>query len=142
MPGACLLVTEEDLVTVTAGTVELEFVGEPEEINDESFFGGASSVCRRALRSTWSESGGTATVDGVVTVQLQASGAVAYFPASGEETVPGIGDEAFRRGDELYVRVGTMLALFRVAIVNPDPDGDATRLEWAKALATQALTRL
>lgn len=142
MPHACSLVTQSDLVAVTNRTVTLEFVGSPAEESGTDPLGGGTSTCRQGLRSSWSDESGTATVDGVVTLRIQATGAARYFPNTNGEPVSGIGDEALSRDRALYVRLGGGVLILDVAISNPADDQGETQVAWAKALAQMALDRM
>lgn len=142
VPGACTLVTQQDLVNTTKGTVTLQFTGDPAEESDTNAAVGASSTCRQGLKSAWDDGGGTSTVDGLVTVQIQADGAKVYFPPSSGDPVSGLGDEALSRGGTLYVRVGRAVLILDVGVANPGGDQAATQIAWAKQLAAIALGRL
>lgn len=142
VPGACTLITQADLVAATKDTVSLEFAGDPSEESRDDLVGGATSVCRQALKSTWSDPGGSATVDGVVIVTIQAGGASVYFPIRTGEPVSGVGDEAMSRDRTLYVRVGGGLLILQIGIANPADDQATQQLAWAKTLAATALGRV
>jgi hypothetical protein len=142
VPGACTLVTQSDLVAVTKDTVTLEFVGTPAEQSGTDLLGGGTSTCRLGVRSSWSDESGTATVDGAVTVRIQATGAARYFPNSDGEPVTGVGDEAFSRDRQLYVRLNSGVLILDVAISNPADDQRAMQIGWAKALALIAVGRV
>src|SRR5262245_10606066 len=139
VPSACSLITKADLVAATKDTVSLEFAGEPSEESRDDLSGGATSVCRQVVKSSWSDPGGTATVDGVVTVTIQAGGASVYFPVRSGEPISGIGDEAMSRDRTLYVRVGSGLLILQIGIANPADDQGAQQVAWAKTLAATAL---
>lgn len=142
VPGACSLITQADLSAATKDTVSLEFTGDPTEESRDDLVGGATSVCRQALKSSWSDPGGSATVDGVVTVTIQAGGASVYFPIRTGEPVSGVGDEAMARDRTLYVRVGSGLLILQIGIANPADDQGTQQLTWAKTLAATALGRV
>jgi hypothetical protein len=140
--GACALVTQADLVAVTKGVVMLHFVGAPRQEYASDATTGSSSACTHALTSSWVDPGGITTVDGLVTVVLEADGAKIYFPITTGTPVAGLPDEAMNRGRVLFVRQGTAVLIIEVGIGNPTDDQAATQLAWAKLLAGTAVRRI
>jgi hypothetical protein len=140
--SACGLVGEADLTTVTHGVVTLTFPSPPSEQSSTSVLTGASSTCRRPVRSTWTDNAGTTVLGGTVVVMVQSSGADLYFPVRAGDPVTGLGDEAMCRGVRLYIRLATGLLILEVGIGSPTPDPAATELAWAEQLAPIALHRL
>jgi len=127
---------------VTGGVVTLTFPSPPSEQSGTNVLTGASSTCRRPVRSSWTDSGGNAALGGTVVVVLQSGGADLYFPVRVGDPVTGLGDEAMSRGVRLYIRLGTGLLILEVGIGSPTPDPAATELAWAKHLAPIALHKL
>jgi hypothetical protein len=142
VPSACGLVGEADLTAVTGGVVTLTFPSPPSEQSGTNVLTGASSTCRRPVRSSWTDSGGNTALGGTVVVVLQSGGADLYFPVRVGDPVTGLGDEAMSRGVRLYIRLGTGLLILEVGIGSPTPDPAATELAWAKQLAPIALHKL
>ncbi|HKD98870.1 MAG TPA: hypothetical protein VKB69_14935 [Micromonosporaceae bacterium] len=142
VPGACTLVTQQDLASVTKDTLTLQFTGDPVESSDTDPTSGASSTCRLGLKSSWDDGGGTLTVDGLVTVEIQADGAKFYFPVTSGQPVTGLGDEAMSRDGKLYVRVSRAVLVLDIGIANPSDDRTATQIAWAEQLAKLALGRI
>ena len=149
VPSACDLVTENDLRSVTFPDVTLLFTGDPTEEPphlEPATGRGVTSFCRYTPRSRFAGTNGDLnTIDSVVEVRVQSSGADLYFPVRGGDTpVTGIGDEAMLRLTTLYVHTGRYVLTIQVGISSP---GDLAKIQsrdigWAKQLATTALTRV
>jgi len=151
---ACTLVTQHDLLTVTAPEVQLEFKGAPtdEPPHVEAATGrGVTSFCRQLLLSHFTDHHGEATyittVGGEVDVRVQSDGASLYFPVrSGDTPVTGLGAEAMVRYTALYVHLADgRVLIIQVGISSPGDDVrqiHAQDIEWAKELAAIAIGRL
>lgn len=150
IPGACTLITRQDLIDVTSTLVVLDFNGDMTEDppHDDSVADrGYTSVCRQALTSTFHDAGGSLNhIGGSVIVRIQTGGRERYFPPqAGDTVVTGLGDAAMTRNATLYVESGPALLIIDIGIVNPGPDVAAIvaqRLAWAKQLAPRMLDRL
>ncbi len=150
IPGACTLITQQDLVDVTSTAVTLTFDGDmaEEPPHDDSVADrGYTSVCRQSLTSTFYDASGALNhIGGSVIVRIQTGGQEKYFPPqAGDTVVTGLGDAAMIRYTTLYVVSGPVLLIIDIGISNPAGDVDAIvaqRLAWAKQLAPRMLDRL
>ncbi len=149
IPGACSLITRQDLLDVTDKVVVLTFDGDmaEEPPRDEAVADlGYTSVCRQKLVSTFSDPTGVDHIGGSVIVRIQTGGQHKYFPPQpGDTVVPGLGDAAMTRNATLYVVSGSVLLIIDIGIVNPGADVAAVvaqELAWAEQLAPRMIDRL
>lgn len=149
VPGACSLVSKEDLEDLVQSTpIRLVFGANPEEKTWYDQLFGWQSSCHWTFESHFTSTDGIDIVGAVVNVKVLSDGAVSYFPTQNPYDIPvdGIGDAAFLRNSTLYVEIGAAVLVLEVGIPNravgTPEDQRQEDIAWEKQLAATLIIRL